>query len=76
MQSLGEVLNRLLIYFTYLLLIYYTIGSEVLFELTIYCGNVQLKRPQAKARFAREIAEMYGEIAGMEKSQLPLRSSL
>jgi long-chain acyl-CoA synthetase len=38
--------------------------------------TLKLKRPQAKARFAKEIAEMYVEIAGMEKSQLPLRSSL
>lgn len=37
--------------------------------------TLKVKRPQAKARFATAIAEMYSEIAAKEESHLPLRSS-
>jgi long-chain acyl-CoA synthetase len=38
--------------------------------------TLKVKRPQAKAAFAKAIAEMYAEIAAKEEAQLPLRSSL
>lgn len=39
-------------------------------------GDVQLKRPQAKTRFAQAIADMYAEVAVKEETRFPLKSSL